>query len=137
MNPIFIALVKTSSVDKYDTDYQLIYDKPDRLKEYIKKFSNQLVEVIIRKPKTKRSDLQNSYYFGVVVEMLANELGYDKDEMHEILKYKFLQSNAMGMPYVKSTTKLSTGEFEDYLSKIKRWSAEFLHIVIPDPNEAE
>jgi len=29
-----------------------------------------------------------------------------------------------------------TGEFEEYLSKIKRWAAEFLHIVIPDPNEA-
>jgi len=56
--------------------------------------------------------------------------------MHEILKYKFLQSNAMGMPYIKSTTRLSTGEFEEYLSKIKRWAAEFLNIVVPDPIEA-
>ena len=132
MNPIFTAKI----LEKFPLFY-IDYDKPVSLHNYLESLIGQRVEVIIRKPKTKRSDLQNSYYFGVVVDMLANELGYDKDEMHEILKYKFLQSNAMGMPYVKSTTKLSTGEFEDYLSGIKRWAAEFLHINIPDPNEAE
>lgn len=128
MNPIFQATV--------DNKGTLRLEKPVSFHEYVAEFSGQRVEVIIRKPKTSRSTLQNSYYFGVVVELLANELGYEKDEIHEILKYKFLQSHAMGMPYVKSTTKLSTGEFEDYLSKIKRWAAEFLNIVIPDPNEA-
>ena len=135
MNPIFSAYV--NRVPFRDNEIDIKYDTPLKLYKYLEQFCGHKVEVIIRKPKTKRSDLQNSYYFGVVVEMLANELGYDKDEMHEILKYKFLQSNSMGMPYVKSTTKLSTGEFEDYLSGIKRWAAEFLHINIPDPNEAE
>jgi hypothetical protein len=127
MIPIFTGEVTILGNFKLDT--------PEKFHEYIKVFSGKRVEVIIRKPKTKRSDLQNNYYWGVVLELLSKELGYDQDEMHEILKYKFLQSHAMGMPYVKSTTKLSTGEFEDYLSKIKRWAAEFLHIVIPDPNE--
>ena len=127
MIPIF-----TGSVDNGG----LKFDRRSSVDEYIGTLIGQRVEVIIRKPKTSRSTLQNSYYFGVVVEILAKELGYDKDEIHEILKYKFLQSNAMGMPYIKSTTKLSTGEFEEYLSKIKQWAAEFLHIVIPDPNEA-
>lgn len=135
MNPIFSATV--NRVPFRDNEIDIKYDTPLKLYKYLEQFCGHKVEVIIRKPKTKRSDLQNSYYFGVVVDMLASELGYDKDEMHEILKYKFLQSNAMGMPYVKSTTKLSTGEFEDYLSGIKRWAAEFLHINIPDPNEAE
>ena len=127
MIPIF-----TGSVDNGG----LKFDRRSSVDEYIGTLIGQRVEVIIRKPRTKRSDVQNSYYWGVVIELLSKELGYDKDEIHEILKYKFLQSNAMGMPYVKSTTKLSTGEFEEYLSKIKRWAAEFLHIVIPDPNEA-
>ena len=128
MIPIF-----TGSVDNGG----LKFDRRSSVDEYIGTLIGQRVEVIIRKPKTSRSTLQNSYYFGVVVEILAKELGYDKDEMHEILKYKFLQSNAMGMPYVKSTTKLSTGEFEDYLEKIRRWAAEFLNINIPLPNECE
>jgi hypothetical protein len=127
MIPIF-----TGSVDNGG----LKFDRRSSVDEYIGTLIGQRVEVIIRKPRTKRSDVQNSYYWGVVIELLSKELGYDKDEMHEILKYKFLQSNAMGMPYIKSTTKLSTGEFEEYLSKIKQWAAEFLHIVIPDPNEA-
>lgn len=128
MIPIF-----TGSVDNGG----LKFDRRSSVDEYIGTLIGQRVEVIIRKPKTSRSTLQNSYYFGVVVEILAKELGYDKDEIHEILKYKFLQSNAMGMPYVKSTTKLSTGEFEDYLEKIRRWAAEFLNINIPLPNECE
>jgi len=128
MIPIF-----TGSVDNGG----LKFDRRSSVDEYIGTLIGQRVEVIIRKPRTKRSDVQNSYYWGVVIELLSKELGYDKDEMHEILKYKFLQSNAMGMPYVKSTTKLSTGEFEDYLEKIRRWAAEFLNINIPLPNECE
>lgn len=127
MIPIFTGIVVNGN---FESDKKSFSD-------YIRTFNNHRVEVIIRKPKTSRSTLQNSYYFGVVVEILAKELGYDKDEIHEILKYKFLQSNAMGMPYVKSTTKLSTGEFEDYLEKIRRWAAEFLNINIPLPNECE
>ena len=128
MIPIF-----TGSVDNGG----LKFDRRSSVDEYIGTLIGQRVEVIIRKPRTKRSDVQNSYYWGVVIELLSKELGYDKDEMHEILKYKFLQSNAMGMPYIKSTTKLSTGEFEEYLSKIKQWAAEFLNINIPLPNECE
>jgi hypothetical protein len=127
MIPIFTGMVDNGG---------LRFDRKSVVDNYMCTLIGQRVEVIIRKPRTKRSDVQNSYYWGVVIELLSKELGYDKDEMHEILKYKFLQSNAMGMPYIKSTTKLSTGEFEEYLSKIKQWAAEFLHIVIPDPNEA-
>jgi hypothetical protein len=127
MIPVFTGMVDNGG---------LRFDRKSVVDNYMCTLIGQRVEVIIRKPRTKRSDVQNSYYWGVVIELLSKELGYDKDEMHEILKYKFLQSNAMGMPYIKSTTKLSTGEFEEYLSKIKQWAAEFLHIVIPDPNEA-
>ena len=127
MIPVFTGMVDNGG---------LRFDRQSVVDNYMCALIGQRVEVIIRKPRTKRSDVQNSYYWGVVIELLSKELGYDKDELHEILKYKFLQSNAMGMPYIKSTTKLSTGEFEEYLSKIKRWAAEFLHIVIPDPNEA-
>ena len=128
MNPVFTGYVDNGG---------LRFDRRSIVDEYMCSLIGQRVEVIIRKPKTSRSTLQNSYYWSVVVEILAKELGYDKDEIHEILKYKFLQSNAMGMPYVKSTTKLSTGEFEDYLEKIRRWAAEFLNINIPLPNEVE
>lgn len=127
MTPIFTGIVRNS--------HEITMDAPIRYSDHLFALQGHRVEVVVRKIKAKRSENQSRYYWGVVLELLSKELGYDQDEMHEILKYKFLQSHAMGMPYVKSTTKLSTGEFEDYLSKIKRWAAEFLHIVIPDPNE--
>lgn len=131
MIPIFTGEVTTSGNFKLDSAI--------RFHEYIKMFSGQRIELIIRKPKSKRSTLQNNYYWGVVVELLSSELGYDQDELHEILKYKFLKKESAlnGMEYVKSTTKLTTGEFEDYLEKIRRWSAEFLNINVPEPNEIE
>ena len=36
-----------------------------------------------------RSNPQNRYYWGVVIDTLSKELGYEPEEMHEILKYKF------------------------------------------------
>lgn len=119
-------------------DLHIEYDQAYSLMKYLRGLEQQRVEVIIRKPKTKRSDLQNNYYWGVVLEILSKELGYDQDELHEILKYKFLKiESTLGMEYIRSTTKLTTGEFEEYLEKIKRWAAEFLGINIPNPNEAE
>ena len=127
MIPIFAGQVNNAG---------LHFDRRSDVDKYISTLIGQRVEVIIRKPKTKRSDVQNNYYWGVVIELLSKELGYDQDEMHEILKYKFLKTKNGEMEYVKSTTKLTTGEFEEYLDKIKRWSAEFLRVVIPDPNES-
>lgn len=140
MTPIFTGrIITTGYGTSINPDCDIYYDDRNKFHKYIQSLSGQRVEVIIRKPKTKRSDLQNNFYWGVVIELLSKELGYDQEELHEILKYKFLKKNSAlnGMEYVKSTAKLTTGEFEEYLDKIKRWSAEFLNIVIPNPNEAE
>jgi hypothetical protein len=135
MIPIFTGKVNSPNDAPYST---IFYYDSLKLKKYLTPLNGQTVEVIIRKPKTKRSDLQNNYYWGVVLEILSKELGYDQDELHEILKYKFLKiESTLGMEYIRSTTKLTTGEFEEYLEKIKRWAAEFLGINIPNPNEAE
>ncbi|MFA5340264.1 MAG: hypothetical protein WC332_00665 [Clostridia bacterium] len=130
MIPIFTGNVIAGALRNYVTF---------KCQKYLDTLEGQAVEIIIRKPKTKRSDLQNNYYWGVVIELLSKELGYDQDELHEILKYKFLKKSSAfgGMEYVKSTSKLNTAEFEEYLDKIKRWSAEFLKVVIPDPKMVE
>ena len=39
------------------------------------------------------------------------------------------------MPKVKSTTKLSTKEFNEYIEQIQVWAASEHGVVIPDPNE--
>lgn len=92
---------------------------------------------------TLRSNQQSRYYFGVVVDILSNHTGFTPEEMHEILKHKFLRdwkkiktvNGVFEYVYTKSTTILSTAEFENYLAKIREWAAIELNCQIPEPNE--
>lgn len=89
----------------------------------------------------------NAYYWSVVVEMVMdglNHLGhefFDKDTVHEFLKAKFnsvkVRNEKTGKveQITQSTTKLNPGEFFQYIERIRRWSAEFLNVVIPDPEK--
>lgn len=90
---------------------------------------------------TIRSNPQNSYYWGVVIELISEHTGFTLDEVHEILKHKFLAKRVFiksAQEYVditKSTTILSTVEMEEFLSQIRRWAVIDLGISIPEPNE--
>jgi len=55
------------------------------------------------------------------------------DETHEALKMKFLLDRRGKIPTVRSTTVLSTKEFEDYLEDVRMWASKFLNISIPNP----
>lgn len=48
------------------------------------------VVITIEKQKSSRSLEQNKLYW-VYITILAKELGHNKDEMHELVKYKFLK----------------------------------------------
>ena len=92
-----------------------------------------------------RSTPENNYYFGVVIDILSNELGYTKMELHELLKSMFLRQTkylktkdgVREVSVIKSTTSLSVGEFEDYLSAIRQFASISLGIYLPLPNEGE
>ena len=77
----------------------------------------------------------------MVVKLLSEETGYDKDEMHEVLKSMFLrtryQIKGIWIDGTKSTTKLSNKEMNDYLEEVKRFATTTLGVYIPDPNEVE
>jgi len=105
-------------------------------KRHVANLEGKKIQVAVRKYKTQRSENQNKYYWGVVIAMLGNEFGYDSEEMHEALKFKFLKKEGK-LTTVRSTASLTTTEFEIYLDKVKRWVSEEYDIVIPDPNEVE
>lgn len=99
---------------------------------------NAPVDITIRRHRKTRSDRQHRYYFGVVVAVLAEFTGYTSDEMHDALKWKFLRVDPESLlPTVRSTTSLTTVEFEDFLELVRAWAAADLGVVIPLPNEAE
>lgn len=93
-----------------------------------------------------RSNPQNSYYWGCMVQILSEETGYTPDEVHEIIKHKFLTERRLyhgGKPnykvteleYSRSTASLDTKEFEELMSKIRQWASIDLGIWIQEPNE--
>ena len=96
--------------------------------------------VTISLKKQKRSIEQNGYYWGIVINMIAEEMGHTPDEVHQILAKMFLKIKEVeidGVIYAitKSTTKLKTDEMEEYLEKCRRYASINSHIVIPLPNE--
>uniref|UniRef100_A0A6M3LLC6 Uncharacterized protein n=1 Tax=viral metagenome TaxID=1070528 RepID=A0A6M3LLC6_9ZZZZ len=102
------------------------------------------VEIIIRKHRSKRTDEQNRYYWGVVVAILADHFGYEPEEFHEEMKLMFnpIQSKIDPSRTIGgSTTKMSTVDFfsdqDSYVERICRWGATEHGVFIPPPEKAE
>jgi len=96
------------------------------------------VEVTVQKPKKDRTNKQNAYYWGVVLDYIADYTGFETYEVHEEMKRMFNPKPSKFNPEVTvggTTTKLTTDEFNEYIEKIIRWAAMTLGVVIPDPNE--
>ena len=106
-----------------------------------------LYEVVLRPFKSKRSLAQNSLYWLWLTEIssqikTADGKLLDKEEWHYLCGLKFIgvkSFDVAGKTYVtpmKSTTKLTTKEFTDYLMQIE---AEFLSrgagLTFPDAYE--
>ena len=102
---------------------KLNLENKDDFQNDLHKFHGEVVLTLKELPK-KKSNKQNNYYRGVIVKLLAQHIGHTENKMHEILKFKF---------DVKSTSKLSQDEFQDYIDRIMRWSAQFLDYALPDP----
>ena len=109
-------------------------------RQYIKSLSDGRYYVTVSSKRPSRTNLQNRYYWSVVVKTLSDELGYTPEEMHDVLRYKFLGTSQVEfssekITRINSTTKLNTTEMEDYMSQIRMWASSEMNIQIPLPNE--
>ena len=119
----------------------------DLISEVIQSFEGKDIVITIEKKKKRRSNPQNAYYWSVVLPMMQtgfyNNLGEHVgiQEAHEFLKGRFLFREVVNqelgevIKLSKSTTELSTIEWETYMDQIRSFSTEFLGINIPLPNE--
>jgi hypothetical protein len=115
----------------------LVWDSPKDYNRAVRALAGKHVEGILRKRRTKRSSQANRYYFGVVVKILAEHCGYDPQEMHEALAFRFLRIEdcpITGAPRRKHTPETDSTEFSEYVNHCIRLAAE-LGVVIPDANE--
>lgn len=122
---------------------ELLLKDRNLLTQWIKSHAGKNIELEIKVRRKQRSYLQNRYYFGVCVQLVCEalrHLGNDVDEQdtHEFLKGKFnskkiVNSDGVVEELPISTTKLTTTEMMEYIARIQQWAAEFLGLVIPDP----
>ncbi len=132
----FEALVENGAIE---------FASEEELLDYLASLGTASVNVSIKPHQASRSDKQNRYYFGVVVKGLSEYLGYSKDEIHELLKHKFLHQwgsietldGLESIEFTKSTTVLTTTEMEKYLRDIREWASMKLNYYLPEPNEDE
>lgn len=97
----------------------------------------------------QRSVSQNAVLHWYISE-ISEETGMDKDEIKEALKKKFLtvaltdkngeimadKDSGEVLERVKSTTELTTIEFNDFTENIRLWSNSYLNLQLPLPNES-
>jgi hypothetical protein len=92
----------------------------------------------VREKSAKRTLPQNSLYWKWV-SILGNELGYHKEEMHEVLMAMFLTPKKIrdlsGNTIEKySTSKLNTQEMTEYMEALARWAASE-GLALPHPED--
>ena len=113
-----------------------------KLFDYLKELGNDYI-VDVKKQKNNRSKMQNNYYWACIVQVLAEELGYFNDEMHDCLKVKFasewqsieVNNKTIGLQTVNSTARMNTKAFEIYAETIRIWALSELNIRLMLPNE--
>lgn len=93
-------------------------------------------DVKIEEHKSSRSIQQNKMYWSWL-KIIGDEVGMDKDEMHRMFAIRLLGPELFyvdGKPYegAKSTTKLSTKEFGEYLDQIHA-TAMGMGLTLPTP----
>lgn len=115
-------------------------ESKQKLFNHLKSLEN-VYRVEIKRYTENRSGNQNRYYWGVVIQMFSEYSGFFPDEVHELLKNKFLKydkafkDTGESVTISRSTTDLDTWEFEQYLEQCRIYAATVLEIVIPLPNE--
>jgi hypothetical protein len=116
---------------------KIIFDDKAKFLNDVAKFNDDIKIVIeVREAKDIRTNAQNRLYWKWI-EIISNELGYeDKQEIHNILKYKFLLKeeviNGEIHQGLKSTTTLTKEEFGKLTQDIFFWANDTFNINLPN-----
>ena len=118
-----------------------------RLIDAVAKAGDKPLVLTLKLQKKWRSLSQNAVYWGVVLPPIVavfREHGnnVDADDVHCYLKdsvgklkQHFVTPDGEVLTGPGSTAKLTTMEFENYLTAVRAWAAQTLGIAVPMPNE--
>jgi hypothetical protein len=127
---------------------RFMHRDPEEFARYMRTFEDGTdIEIYVQRKKKLRTSGQpgectnfNGYYWGVIVRMVAEEMGEMDTEYVskniELMVGNF-KSNKNGDKIPLGTSKMTGGEFAEYCSKARIWASKFLHLNIPEPHEYE
>lgn len=107
-----------------------------------------VVEVVVTKVYSKRSNAQSRYYHGIVVPMIQAAMSevvgerLTHGEAHEWLKRQFNSrdiptENGHVITLSTTTARLNTAAFSEYIERCRQFAADTLGLDIPDPIRLE
>lgn len=99
-----------------------------------------VIEITPNRPVKSLSSLK--YLFGVVYKEMAIETGHATDEIHEMMKYKFLAQviefpNGVHAVTIGSTKAMTDAEMAKFTSQVKDWAEKFLQIKFTDSRDVD
>ena len=113
------------------------WDLPQVLAEWIKSQSGGpvRVEVTIKPVGKDPTAEQRGYYFACIVEPLAAELGYTKEEMEfELDRALLLREGTHGQKYLRSKSKLNSDEWSELIQSAIMLAAK-VGVVVQPPSK--
>ena len=121
---------------------QLLIDDEANFRQHISTLKG-IVEITVKNWRSTRSNQQNRYFHGPILDLICEHTGYEKQEMKEILKSYFLKDyktikTSKGeevFEYIRPTSSLNTEEMCDFTDKVRRWAMKNLNVNIPDPDQ--
>lgn len=119
-------------------DLQFVPDNKIAWLNYLEQNDKKTLLVRIDRETGIRSSNQNNYLWGVVYKVIAEHTGYTENDIHEIMKRKFLPPDfitwkGQEIKIPGSTAKLDKGDsFPEYIERIRAEVAS-LGIIIPEP----
>mgnify|MGYP003650172942 FL=1 len=107
----------------------------ERFVEDLVKLEGKDIIFTILENKDYRTNAQNKLWWKYM-HILSTDLGYSKDEMHDICKLKFLKrerfEDGIKVEYLKSTAQLTKKEFNKLVDEVIIWAAQTFSINLPN-----
>ena len=140
-----LAIVNLTDPNKPKLDFLSKKNFLNDLKDFKDK---DRVWIVIEKYYAKRSVKQNNLLHVYLTE-IAKETGMQMEQIKEALKKKFLtvplttkdgeiiadKSSGEVLERVRGTSELTVVEFMEFTDNVRVWSAEFLGLILPLPEE--
>jgi len=107
----------------------------ERFVEDLVKLEGKDITFTILENKDYRTNTQNKLWWKYM-QIMGSELGYSKEEFHDICKLKFLKrerfEDGKKVEYLKSTTQLTKKEFKKLVDDVIIWAAQTFSINLPN-----